>query len=465
MRRFLIIVLICGWFSTVSAAQRGGGPGGRDGESRGPRESRDAASNDDSRASRRGNPAETLKAAEAKAAEAENAGHWEEAAAFYITASRAARAAGQFQKAVNHGVKAFDLAARANDAFLQTSATLQTAFALRNVGQKAKAREWLEKGLAAAKAVEPPPRRFWIESKVYRELGLDLLRAGEVKKAIEYIDYARSEEEQRLALFKRPRAQAGPRLIAATQYALVRTLHHLGVAHERAGDTAAAVKSFNAGIQLIQQARLKTPVEATLHQALGELYLKQKDYPLALKSLGAALAIAEQRRQENVVATVGAEIGEIHLQNKNSAEAMRYYKKAIDSIESTRSLLETEEYRRSFFEDKRRTYAGYLLAQLQTKDFAAAFDTSERARSRAFLDILGSRVELARGPLLEEERRLRAAIAAFQAQLARREDDEEDVDEAEEEENQSALSRGLDEAQRAYEAFLARIKNENREQA
>lgn len=408
---------------------------------------------------------EPLDKVEADALAAEQAGRFEEAARLYNRASMAARISGQLQKAITHGARAFELAEKTNSPQPQSAASLNLFYALRAVGQKAKAREWLEKGITAAQKIEPPTRRYAMEANLEREMGLDFLWAGEVPKAIEYISSARAAEEQQLAFLKKARRLPRPQMIADTEHALARTLHHLGVAEERAGDPAEALKAFEAGLGLIQQAGLKTPAEAMLRSALGDLYLKQKNYPRALENLAAALATAEKLGQVAMIQQTSAQIAEIHLLNKNPAEAIRYYKRAIDSIESTRSLLESEEYRSSFFEDKRKVYAGMVLAHVQAKEFAAAFDYNERARSRAFLDILGSRVQLAHGPLVEEERALRARIAGLQALLARAEEVQEEADEDGEAADRAEPVRELAAAQKAYDDFLAKLKKEHKEQA
>ena len=412
----------------------------------------------------KGEAKQALGALEAGALAAEKTGRWEEAADLYNKASHAARMSGQLQKAIADGARAFELGEKANQPFLQSSAALNSAYALRSVGQRAKAGEWLEKGLAAAKKIEPPQRRYAMQANLYREQGVDFLKAGETSKAIEYVSYARADEERRLALLKKAR-RANPKAISMTESSLLRTLHQLGVALDRADRPAEAVKTFEAGIGLAKQAGLKTPFESALYTALGELYSRQKDYPRALDNLKTALANAEKHDQAKWIQQASAGIAEIHLQNKRPAEAIRYYKRAIDSIESTRSLLESEEYRSSFFEDKRKTYAGMVLAHVQAKEFAAAFDYNERARSRAFLDILGSRVPLAHGPLLEEERALRARIAGLQARQARAAEAEAEIDEDEEAADRAAPDRELEAAQKAYNDFLARLKKENREQA
>ena len=141
MKQFLVIILMLyGTVAAAEAAQRGGGQPGRGG-----REALDEIRRDD--------PIGGLAASEAKAAEAEKAGRWDEAASSYLKSSQAARAVGQLQKAIDYGIKSFDLAARINDPFLQASAALKIALALRSVGQKPKAAEWLDKGAAAANGI------------------------------------------------------------------------------------------------------------------------------------------------------------------------------------------------------------------------------------------------------------------------------------------------------------------------
>jgi hypothetical protein len=77
------------------------------------------------------------------------------------------------------------------------------------------------------------------------------------------------------------------------------------------------------------------------------------------------------------------------VQTERSLEAIPYYHKAIDTIESTRSLLESEGLRTSFFDDKGSVCSGMILAHLGAANVEEAFNFNERARSRAFLDIFG----------------------------------------------------------------------------
>src|SRR5258706_3181290 len=236
----------------------------------------------------KGEAKQALDALEAGALAAEKTGRWEEAADLYNKASHAARMSGQLQKAIADGARAFELGEKANQPFLQSSAALNSAYALRNVGQRAKAGEWLVKGLAADKVIQAAQRRYAMQANLYREQGVDFLKAGETSKAIEYVSYARADEERRLALLKKAR-RANPKAISMTESSLLRTLHQLGVALDRADRPAEAVKTFEAGIRLAKNAGLKNPVESALYNALGQLFSIQKDYPRALGYLHTTL--------------------------------------------------------------------------------------------------------------------------------------------------------------------------------
>ena len=158
------------------------------------------------------------------------------------------------------------------------------------------------------------------------------------------------------------------------------------------------------------------------------------------------------------------------MESGKPAEAIPYFKRAIQNVEARRASLESEEFRSSFFDHTRSTYAGIIKALLSVGNIGESFDYSERARSRAFLDILGSKLELVRGPLLEEERSLQAKISLLQAKLseddeADEEDDETDVMEEVPKEDKTQLRQELNAAQKAYKDFLAKIRKENKEQA
>ena len=182
---------------------------------------------------------------------------------------------------------------------------------------------------------------------------------------------------------------------------------------------------------------------------MGEVYFEQKNFPQALENFQKVLALGESRQMTGDIRRATSRIGDILRRTGKPGEAVPYYQKAIQQIESTRSLLESEEYRQSFFEGELRPYVGMMRALLSAGKQEEAFNYSERARSRGFLDVLGSKVQLSRvkSGLLEEERTLQERIAAIRARLS---------GEAEGETDRSGLRKQLAEAEGAYSAFLSK---------
>ena len=234
-------------------------------------------------------------------------------------------------------------------------------------------------------------------------------------------------------------------------------LYNLGNAYRQANKAEEAIKLYEKGVNVIKESGVSTPAEVGLYQGLGQLYIGRQEFPRALENLRRALDMAEKFQDARAIYLANSTIGESYLWTRKPAEAVPYYKRAVETIESTRSLLESEELRSSYFEDKRGVYGGMIRAQLGTKNLAEAFNYSERARSRAFLDILGSKVQLAKsGTLLEHERALQARISVLQAMMAGQGPDSVQTPQ---------LRKELAEAQQDYNDFLVKVRKENQEQA
>ena len=128
---------------------------------------------------------------------------------------------------------------------------------------------------------------------------------------------------------------------------------------------------------------------------MGEVHFEQKNFPQALENFQKVLALGESRQMAGEIRWATSRIGDILRQTGKPAEAVPYYQKAIEQIESTRALLESEEYRQSYFEGGVDVYARMIQDLVASGRTEEAFNYSERARSRAFLDVLGTKVQLA----------------------------------------------------------------------
>lgn len=396
---------------------------------------------------------------EAKALQAEKDQHWQQAAKAYLGAAKMARFTGQLQKSLSYGTKSFELAQKKNLWRLQVAAILGLVHTLRAVGQRPKAREWLQKGLEIARQIKRAPLRQSSEAVLHKELGIDFLHTGETQQAIQHISDALKVLEPRLDSLPRfeDKSFQVAALRATVQKQILSALYYLAVAYQRGGKKEEAIKTYERGVAEAGRSGLKHSMEASFHLGLGHVYLARKDFARAGENLKQALAMAEKAHNAFVIQQAAGLLGTLYLRTRKPSEAIPYFRRGIGIVESMRSVLESEELRSSFFENKRQLYAGIIQAYFQTGNPEEAFNYNERARSRAFLDILGNKVHLARSAdLMERERDLQGKIRVLQAELAGTE--EEDA-------KKGKLRQQLEEARKDYEEFLTRVQKEDKEQA
>lgn len=403
----------------------------------------------------------SLASQEAKAEEAEKRRDWDSAANDYRGAARTAAIQGQYQNALALATKSLDAAGRSGKPLLQIAAIQQLVYTQSVLGQLSASKTLLDRGLDLVKEVPRGPQRFNVEANLQRELGYYYYLTGDFKKSIDYGMSSLQVRETQLSFLKsRPSTPRTPRWMRLVQGALLITLHHLGNAYRENGNSDEALKAYERALTTLKNTPGTSYAESRLHQEIGELFVGLKAYPRAQEHLQRALAIGEKHRHAFVSERANSLLGDLFRQTGKPEQAIPHYRKAIENIESTRALLESENLRSSFFDDKRKTYTGMILAQLAGNNLGEAFDYSERARSRALLDLLGSKVQFSRGELRAEEKRLQEKIFAARAQALLEEDPEEDDGP-----DNALANQNIDEAQHAYDNFLARVRKENQEQA
>jgi len=379
--------------------------------------------------------------------------YWEEAAAAYNQASRAALSAGHLQESIAYGRRAVELAAKAQSPLLQHRATRTLIVGYRSVRDFDKVKDLIERGLKVVKEIPPNTTgRLSSEAGLYRELGTDFIREREYEKAVEVFQRALSLQEGSLALRIR-----NPTILENQRLSTIDRLADLANAYRLAGRLDQGLEQYQRAFKLVQQWGLNYSDEGNFLRGMGEIYFQQKNFSEALESFKKAVALAESQQRPYQITAASRRIADTLRTIGKTAEAIPYYQRAIDQIESTRSLLESEEYRQSYFEGALRTYGDIVIALLLSGKTEEAFNYSERARSRTFLDVLGTRVQLSKVKtgLFEEERALNERISGIKLKLAAEEDAPDNA----------SLRRELGAAERAYNTFLARVKKENKEQA
>src|SRR5262249_49410543 len=149
------------------------------------------------------------------------------------------------------------------------------------------------------------------------------------------------------------------------------------------------------------------------------------------------------------------------------AEALSAYRRALDLVEGVRSELQESTLRSGFLENKQGMYQGAARSALALDRTADGFAFAERGRARAFLDLLGNQA-LSKGRtqvLLDEEVRLRTRLAEAPALEPGPEGDPDEAPAEESAEDVVEPRERIEAAERAYRAFLERVRAESREQA
>lgn len=199
----------------------------------------------------------------------------------------------------------------------------------------------------------------------------------------------------------------------------------LGALYQQNGASVKALEQTKAALQLAQQTGVAVPEGNTWNQ-LGAIHFSMLAIDQAMDAHQHALTIGEQTNTPQVVWQALAGLAAIDAKLGKVEQAVQHYREAIDTIEDVRRRIGISEDRASFFADKVNIYEkliGLLIASKGNgKDSAAeAFHYVERARARAFLDLLAeARVEVeqnAGSVLTKRQQELQQRISQLTTQL------------------------------------------------
>jgi CHAT domain-containing protein len=395
------------------------------------------------------------------AGELERQGRFDEATIAYANAAITARALGRLQESLDAALKAVETGERTKRPGHLTVALLHLGNTYLQLNAPQKAIPAFERAVARAKESADPLREgmgYVGLGSSYRRLKRPDLAAQNGAKGVEILETVlqrasgeagRSRERGRYILTRLEQNYAHAVLDLGRDYLSLRQWEPAREAFQKALESGERMGVSNQ----IAQAR----------QGLGIIAARQGDLQAAAGHLEAAIS---QSSSPNLTAGTQTRLGALYRRMRRLPEAESVLRQAVAGIEDMRSLLQSEELREGFVEDKMEAYANLIQVLFDQRKFGEAFNFSERARARAFLDLLGNRVRLSKGvsaTLVAEEKTLQERIAHLKAQQAAPEDDEESPEATRH--RQAALQRELDLAREAYAAFLARVRAQNREQA
>ncbi|MDQ2997597.1 MAG: tetratricopeptide repeat protein, partial [Chloroflexota bacterium] len=150
---------------------------------------------------------------------------------------------------------------------------------------------------------------------------------------------------------------------------------------------------------------------------LGFLYQTQGRWDQALLEYDRALEFAHQLRNQYSAYLVHYRRGNVFERQGRLGEAFAAYAEAIEGIETLRDATDAEEIKIGLLGTAQQAYESMVLLCLALDRPAEAFHYVERARSRAFLDLLAKKQALADPALFDALAQPVATLAEVQAQL------------------------------------------------
>lgn len=198
-------------------------------------------------------------------------------------------------------------------------------------------------------------------------------------------------------------------------------LNHIANIYTAMGERQKALDFHNQALTLIREIGNRDQEAPTLNN-IGNIYLESKEYRKAQEYYERALAIEREVFDRNGEATTLTSIGVIYEEQGDLEKALDYFQKAIDIQEKVRTEARLEEFKIKLADKSLTVYTRAILVNMRLGRSTQAFDLSEQARARTFLDQLGNtRVNTRKGAnehLIQKEQALRFELGSLERQLS-----------------------------------------------
>lgn len=185
-------------------------------------------------------------------------------------------------------------------------------------------------------------------------------------------------------------AQIYERLDIGAQLANVYCLQ--GMLHHSLGEEAASETSYNRSLEIgqsLEHGDVAVTMDGQL--LLGLLYQSQGRWMQALEAYERAITLAEQLQHIHSLAFARYRCGDIYKALGSNSAAIDRYREAIALIEKLHEAAEHEDVKLGLLGNTQQIYEALVLLLLDQGYAAEAYGFVERARSRAFLDMLADK--------------------------------------------------------------------------
>jgi len=308
---------------------------------------------------------------------------------------------GQFFQAIKDAEEALDIYEQEQiyDPAYEAVARLSLAGAYHRIGDPLRARDYGETALELSRAANDPAN----EGRALSELSAIAFTLKRYDEALDYI-----EQSVTISQHQNDRSALSIRLNSEALILL------------RLGRPAEAENLLTLALDIARTEGFRRG-EALALDGLGNAYMMLDRIEDAINSYQAALAIEREIRDQLLEVNTLADLGGAYLLAGRRVEALQELETAADMLEKLRTDLRMPDLRASFLSDWQDIYLLLVTLLVEDGEAVRAFNYSERARARAFLDqLVSGPVDFrpgANAQLLEKERTLRNEIAALRAQL------------------------------------------------
>jgi CHAT domain-containing protein/Tfp pilus assembly protein PilF len=175
------------------------------------------------------------------------------------------------------------------------------------------------------------------------------------------------------------------------------TLTSLGAVYDRLGNYREAIKVQRQALSLWRATGDRNG-EASALNNLGYAYYHSGQKLSGIKYYESALRLARTVPYPQGESMTLLNLGRAYEEKGNLRTALSYYRQSIVIREDLRTTARVDEFRSNFAARSFNVYSAAVLVNLRLKDSRAAFELSERARARTFLDQIGNtRLDIRKG--------------------------------------------------------------------
>jgi len=338
-------------------------------------------------------------------------------------------AEGEYEKALNAKLEALHDAEESNIIPQIIWSNIGVGDAYYRIGDLAKANDYFSKSVQVTAE----------EIVQAKALGASLdMRLGDIRQAQQYF--------------------AGSDALIAAGLASLR----LGESRFQMGEIDSSLASYQEAIDYFTRSENREGT-AKAHLRIGHIQLEAKNLVEARRNLSVAANLTEQ---EETKWQIFYQQGRLFETEEKIDSAINAYEEAIRFIENIRGKFTIEEFKSIYIDDKIDVYDRLINLLLNIDRIQDAFACAQRARSRAFLDLIGNKkidAKTSANPeLVEREQDLRFQIQQLTRAIMRNDLKTTGAD-ALRGEAKFELESELQQARNEYSTLLNQLKLKNRE--